>query len=403
MLMADIRSIAVIGAGAAGLVAAMVLIEKKFHVTIFEQSHDVGGVWNYHPGSSAMYESLRTNLPKEIMAFNKENPIINVSSSFPTHYEIEAYLRSFAEKHNLHQLIKFGHKIVKVSKLEVPDDVGNIRKCQSWCLEWERIPQQDETTHRNANTSGSNSFDAVIVCNGHFSVPFMPVVPTLSNFRGISVHSNQYDRVKPSLQGKVVLIVGTASSGNDIAKELLAIAGTVHISDRNYNVSGGSSCDYSHTTLPTNMHVHAAVLEISPDGTIIFADDSMVSNIDVIIWCTGYLYDFPFLAANGAPHEYTPISPLSAPSAPSAIPAIANTTSTSMAEQMSVLVQAEEGKRVRPLYQQLFAIGDPTLVFLGLPFRVVPFPLFYLQGTSYEFALYMLDTHTLQEQEVKYY
>mgnify|MGYP003709259493 CR=1 FL=1 len=45
-----------------------------------------------------------------------------------------------------------------------------------------------------------------------------------------------------------------------------------------------------------------------------------------------------------------------------------------------VSVHVEDGKRVRPLYQQLFSIEDPTLIFAGLPFRVVPFPLFYFQG-----------------------
>ena len=39
------------------------------------------------------------------------------------------------------------------------------------------------------------------------------------------------------------------------------------------------------------------------------------------------------------------------------------------------------GRKVRGLYQHVFAAQDPTLAFLGLPFSVVPFPLFHLQAT----------------------
>ena len=50
------------------------------------------------------------------------------------------------------------------------------------------------------------------------------------------------------------------------------------------------------------------------------------------------------------------------------------------ASEAAVGVYVEKGRRVRPLYQQLFSIDDPTLVLAGLPFRIVPFPVFYLQG-----------------------
>jgi hypothetical protein len=33
-----------------------------------------------------------------------------------------------------------------------------------------------------------------------------------------------------------------------------------------------------------------------------------------------------------------------------------------------------------PLYKQIFFAHDPTLLFLGLPWRVVPFPLFECQA-----------------------
>ena len=74
--------VAVIGAGAAGLVAARELLKARHDVSVFEQSSRVGGIWVYQASSepdplgqagprlhASMYESLRTNLPRDLMAF----------------------------------------------------------------------------------------------------------------------------------------------------------------------------------------------------------------------------------------------------------------------------------------------------------------------------------------------
>ena len=73
--------VAVIGAGAAGLVAARELMRHGHRVTVFEQSQRVGGVWVYAPETEAdplgqrgprihgsLYASLLTNLPRDLMA-----------------------------------------------------------------------------------------------------------------------------------------------------------------------------------------------------------------------------------------------------------------------------------------------------------------------------------------------
>ncbi|GFH23094.1 flavin-containing monooxygenase, partial [Haematococcus lacustris] len=79
-------SVAVIGAGAGGLVAARELQREGHAVTVFEQGSSVGGVWAYNPDvesddllgqqpwrqtlHASMYAGLRTNLPRQIMAFS---------------------------------------------------------------------------------------------------------------------------------------------------------------------------------------------------------------------------------------------------------------------------------------------------------------------------------------------
>ncbi|KAJ1392313.1 hypothetical protein B484DRAFT_439486, partial [Ochromonadaceae sp. CCMP2298] len=55
-----------------------------------------------------------------------------------------------------------------------------------------------------------------------------------SLFPGPQYHSSQYDGVKGTLGGKNVLVVGSKSSGTDMARELKQIANKVYVSDRNY-------------------------------------------------------------------------------------------------------------------------------------------------------------------------
>ena len=74
-----------IGAGAAGLVAAREMHREGHSVTVFEQGQQVGGVWVLDDNveddplgtkegrravHSSMYDALRVNLPRELMGFS---------------------------------------------------------------------------------------------------------------------------------------------------------------------------------------------------------------------------------------------------------------------------------------------------------------------------------------------
>lgn len=76
---------AVIGGGAAGIVATRELLREGHSVTVFEQGPQVGGVWKLAEDveddplgqqasrkqvHSSMYDALRVNLPRELMGFS---------------------------------------------------------------------------------------------------------------------------------------------------------------------------------------------------------------------------------------------------------------------------------------------------------------------------------------------
>lgn len=60
------QSIAIIGAGASGLVAGKVFLADGFDVTLFERDRELGGTWT----EAMIYLDLHTQQPGGTMAFS---------------------------------------------------------------------------------------------------------------------------------------------------------------------------------------------------------------------------------------------------------------------------------------------------------------------------------------------
>lgn len=75
----SLKSVCVIGAGAAGLCAIKNSVDQGLKVTAFESTKEFGGTWVYRDEvgkdkhgndiHSSMYKGLVTNTPKEIMGY----------------------------------------------------------------------------------------------------------------------------------------------------------------------------------------------------------------------------------------------------------------------------------------------------------------------------------------------
>ena len=96
---------AVIGAGASGLVTARYLIRAGFDVKILDRYGSPGGLWNTEEGSNPLYESLRTNLPKEVMYFRGFPFLPSTHGSFVTAKEVHNYLKRYAKLNSLESII----------------------------------------------------------------------------------------------------------------------------------------------------------------------------------------------------------------------------------------------------------------------------------------------------------
>ncbi|CAD5194458.1 unnamed protein product [Musa acuminata subsp. malaccensis] len=337
-----VSRVAVIGAGAAGLVAARELRREGLRVVVFERDAAIGGTWVYTPATesdplgldpgrdivlSSLYESLRTNLPRECMGFldfpfsSRRAPDGGDARRFPGHREVLRYLQDFARDFDLYGLIRFRREVERVER----DHDGR----------W----QVDSRSVDEAGGDGgdeSEVFDGVVVCNGHFTEPRIAEIPGIDVWPGKQLHSHNY-RVPEPFTDQVVLIIGSAASAVDISRDIVRYAKEVHISNRSLPDEPPRK-QLGHD----NMWLHSMIASTHSDGTVVFRDGSSVQ-VDVIIHCTGYNYHFPFLKTNG--------------------------------------IITVDDNCVGPLYKHVFPPSHaPSLAFIGIPWKVSPFLMFELQS-----------------------
>ena len=315
--------VAVIGAGAAGLVTAHELLRAGHHVAVFERSQAVGGLWNYDPRveddplgqqpseriHSSLYASLRVNLPRDLMAF--EGYTFDSAGGgddcwprYPGHGRVLEYLRRFATDMGVSPHVRLRHQVRHVSRVSA--------------TRWQVDGQ---------------SFDAVAVCNGHFTEPIVPAIPGFGGFPGTALHSHNYRR-PDAFAGARVVLLGSSVSGHDLAREVATVAQDVYLSGRLFADSPPLDCQGG--------SVRRCPPVVRFDKTdVVLANGEVVAGVDAFIFCTGYHYRFPFLADNLA----------------------------------SVYENWVQG-----LYRQLLSVEAPRCAFVGLPFRIVPFPLFQRQA-----------------------
>ncbi|ESO04646.1 hypothetical protein HELRODRAFT_78719 [Helobdella robusta] len=324
------RKIAIVGAGSAGLAVLRQFCvptihnqqekdEYRFEVTCFEQLSDVGGLWIYsdvitdvnHPVGSqytAVYKSLITNLPHQIMAFT-DFPFPKELPTYVGHEVVKDYLQSYSDHFNLKQFIQFNTRVIDIKPQIVigHDDI--------WSVSVENVHSKIITKH---------TFDAIVICNGHFSTPNYPRIENLDKFSGKLEHSMVY-RNAEDYKNKRVLIIGGGPSGVDIASEVCQFA------EKSNNPQSVENDLKTTLTISDKAPPSTAHLTQNPNVR-------SIDNIDCIICCTGYLYSYPFLGSDSG---------------------------------VAVLGPAHVG----PLYKDLISVRRPSLAFPGLQSSIIPFPL----------------------------
>ncbi|KAK8100974.1 hypothetical protein PG999_011348 [Apiospora kogelbergensis] len=389
----SVASVAIIGAGPCGLACAKYLLAQKSFkaVTIFERSADVGGVWNYSTapptgwstdigGSAAlgegkgkgdgktcpetevqkdengkplfpspMYDQLHTNIPASLMQFS-DLPLTTPDDRrvFPSRQRVQAYLQDYAAE--VRGLVRFSTAVLDVR----PDDAST--RTPRW-----HVRSRDLLAPDSDAGEKSEIFDAVVVASGHYNEPHIPSAAGLAEFvaahPGVVRHSKQYRTPEPH-RGHRVLVVGNSASGLDIAGQIHPV------------------CEpplYLSVQSPTPAEVKQQAREsgfvfeevstiqefLVAERGVRLRDGTVIADLDTVMFCTGYLFAFPFLQCfmqDGG-----------------------NSQGASLAHARGQPL-VTDGRKVHGLYKHMIDMRYPTLAFAGLPIKVIPFPVAESQG-----------------------
>ncbi len=189
------KTVAVIGAGIAGLVTAKTLSQDGFDVCVFEKDTNLGGTW----APSRTYPGLRTNNTKQTYEFS-DHPYPADTELSPRADEVRRYLESYADRFGIRERIRFNEEVLAVDRS--PSNQGK------WSI------RSRSKSEANANYEGD--FDFVDVCNGVFHRPKLPNVPGSEQFRGRVLHSSEVTESAYG-EGDEVVVVGGGKSAFDCA------------------------------------------------------------------------------------------------------------------------------------------------------------------------------------------
>jgi len=250
----------------------------------------------------------------------------NGTPDFPFRSQVLEYLEGYGQ--SVRHLIVFNRKVERVEKQK-----------GKWVLHIRNVTESDpeltvESFDAVAVASGISFIPKLGVDAGHYDVPFIPFYPGINQFPATNITHSKYFRNASTFRDKRVLLVGNGSSGADLGNQLVDHASAVFRSIR--------------SKAPAMLYTDPRVRDVAPlksfdTAAVELEDGTILDEIDAIIFCTGYLYSFPMFS-----------------------------------RKLGFI--SEDGSYVHHLFQQTFYAEDPSLVFLGMPRQILPFPTFQNQA-----------------------
>jgi hypothetical protein len=283
-------------------------MKRNFQVTVFERHGQLGGIWYYerneHLSLPSPFQGVKPFLPLEVSPVYKNlRTTITIQSMtidgfpVPLQEEIRFVHRS--------EILDYLNAYVKHLQQEYPDlveyrfnsNIESVTYDHGWSV-----------MSRTLGNAVHEKFDVVVVATGAFQKPSIANLHD-PEYEGVCFHSLYYDH--PSvLDNRTVLIVGGGNSAKDVFWDAMERANHVVL-------ASPTEQDRNNVVLPENHHSKmlerftsvGRVKRIRKDGTVIHTNwhgqDEVLDGIgvDMIVYCTGYKREFPFL-----PEELQPVS-----------------------------------------------------------------------------------------------
>jgi cation diffusion facilitator CzcD-associated flavoprotein CzcO len=208
--MTEVSDVIVIGAGFAGLYAVHRVASLGLSVTALEAAPDAGGTWywNRYPGARCDVESVDYSY-----AFDEAlQQSWRWSERFAAQPEILAYLRHVADRFDLRRHYRFGVDVVGAT-----------------------FDQADDRWHVDTATGESYAAQFLLCATGCLSAVNRPNIPGVEDFSGEVYFTASWPREDPDLRGKRVGLIGTGSSGIQVAPIIAAQAEKLMVFQRSAN------------------------------------------------------------------------------------------------------------------------------------------------------------------------
>lgn len=218
----------IVGAGHAGLILAARLKQMGVEALVIEKDERIGDVWRKRYHSLTLHNQV----------FANHMPFLSFPKSWPVWIpkdKLANWLEFYAEALELNVWTSTALKSAEY-------DAASKR----WNIEVER----------NGEKSTLESPNLVLSTGVSGSIPKIPEIPGIENFKGEVVHSNGFTR-GDLYDGKRVMVVGTGNSGHDIAQDL-----HVNGAEKVYMLQRGPTCVVS--LEPTAVRTYAVYREDTP-------------------------------------------------------------------------------------------------------------------------------------------
>ena len=192
-----------------------------FIPTIYEKKREVGGIWPISRYDHANHVSpdMRTNISKHMISFSDlawnsvsldddEEQSDQEAPTFPAAHQVGKYLQTYCDKYLSPDHLKLNREVLHVACTDDPR------------------PQYRVTSQAATGFEGStvDLFDHVVLANGFFATPRLPIIPGLDLFKGPVIHTTHLRDIDGLLMKmgdhKKIVVVGASMSGGEMAAKL---------------------------------------------------------------------------------------------------------------------------------------------------------------------------------------
>ncbi|KAJ2938756.1 hypothetical protein O0L34_g3376 [Tuta absoluta] len=300
----------VIGAGYSGLGTARYLKEYGVDFKVFEATRHVGGTWRFDPhvGTDEDGLPLFTSMYKNLRTNTPRQTM--EYSGFPFPEDTPSYPTSTCF-----------HRYLKAFTKEFGIDQHIQFRSLVTLIKWTGSHWNVSYHRTDTRTNHTEPCKHVLIASGEYRKPNVPRFIGQDEFKGTVIHSHDY-KDPETYRNRKVLLVGAGASGLDLATHLANVTSKlVHSHHLKYNQP------YFGPTFVKKPDI----LKFEGNG-VVFKDNSF-EEVDDVILCTGYEFEHKFL-------------------------------------DKSCGITASS-KFILPLYKQIINIIHPTMMFIGIPKKVI--------------------------------